>query len=100
MPLYPTRKRKPKILKFSQRTEYSGTTSEEMQTTTSEDWPATTTSDEFASQSSPVPMNETEIDSESELKDISPFVSLEAYKGQDDRKSREHGTPGLLPRSD
>ena len=100
VPLYPTRKRKPKISKFGQRTEYSGTTSEEMQTTTSDDWPATTTSDEFASQSSPVLMNETEIDVESELKDISPFVSLEAYKGQDDRKSREHGTPGLLPRSD
>ena len=100
MPLSPTRKRKPKISKFGQRTEYSGTTSEEMQTTTSEDWPATTTSDEFASQSSPVLMNETEIDAELELKDISPFVSLEAYKGQDDRKSLEHGTPGLLPRSD
>ena len=65
---------------------------------TSEDWPATTTSDEFASQSSPVPTVETDIDAEPEL--ISPFVSLEAYKGQDDMKSRQHGTPGLLPRSD
>ena len=100
VPLYPTRKRKPKILQFGQRTEYSGTTSEEMQTTTSEDWPATTTSDEVVSPNSPVPMEETESVAEPELKDISPFVSLEAYKGQDDRKSREHGTPGLLTRSD
>ena len=71
-----------------------------MQTTTSEDWPATTTSDEFASPISPVVMQETDIDADPELNDISPFVSLEACKGQDDMKSREHGTPGLLPRSD
>ena len=45
-------------------------------------------------------MDETDTDVETELKDISPFVLLEAYKGQDYRKSREHGTPGLLPRSD
>ena len=100
VPLYPTRKRKLKILWFGQRTECSGTTSEEMQTTTSEDWPATTTSDEFASPISPVAMQETDINVDPELNDISPFVSLEAYKGQDDMKSREHGTPGLLPRSD
>lgn len=98
VPLYPTRKRKQKTSQFGRQTEFSETTSEEMQTTTSEDRPATTTSDEFASQSSPVPTVEKDIDAEPEL--ISPFVSLEAYKGQDDMKSRQHGTPGLLPRSD
>ena len=56
-------------------------------TTTLEDWPATTTSDEVVSHSSAVPMDETDTDVETELKDISPFVLLEAYKGQDDRKS-------------
>ena len=100
MPLFPTRKRKQKTSHFSHRTEYSGTTSEEMLTTTSEDWPATTTSDEVASQNSVVLMEETDIDVETTLNDISPFVSLEVYRGQDDRKSREHGTPGLLQRSD
>ena len=71
-----------------------------MQTTTLEDWPATITLDEFASPISPVAMQETDIDADPELNDISPFVSLEAYKGQDDMKSQEYGTPGLLPRSD
>ena len=100
IPFFPSRNRKPKTSRFGNRTEYSGTTSDEILTTTSEDWPAITTSDEVASQSSAVPMDETDTDLEMELKDISPFVSLEAYKGQDDRKSQEHGTPGLLPRSD
>ena len=99
VPLFPSRNRKPKTSWFSNRTEYSGTTSNEILTTL-EDWPATTTSDEVVSHNSAVPMDETDTDVEMELKDISPFVSLEAYQGQDDTKSREHGTPGLLPRSD
>ena len=87
VPLFPSRNRKPKTSQFGNRTEYSGTTSDELLTTTSEDWPATTTSDEVASHSLAVPMDETDTDVETELKDISPFVSLEAYKGQDYRKS-------------
>ena len=87
VPLFPSRNRKPKTLRFGNRTEYSGTTSDEILTTTLEDWPATTTSDEVVSHSSAVPMDKTDTDVETELKDISPFVSLEAYKGQDDRKS-------------
>ena len=100
IPLFPSRNRKPKTSQFGNRTEYSGTTSDEILTTTSEDWPATTTSDEVVSHSSAVPMDETDTDVETELKDLSPFVSLEAYKGQDYRKSQEHGIPGLLPESD
>ena len=46
--------------------------------------------------------NDTEEEIEVEVKemvkheDISPFVDLEAYKGQDDRHSKSLGTPGLL----
>ena len=28
--------------------------------------------------------------------DVSPFVDLEAYRGQDDRQAKSLGTPGLL----
>lgn len=102
VPLFPPRSRRQKTSRFGKKHDYSGTTSDDemLTTTTSEDWPATTTSDEVASQSSVIPIEETDIDVVTELRDISPFVSLEAYKGQDDRKSRQHGTPGLLPRSD
>ena len=67
-------------------------------TTTSEDFPAMTTSDEFASQGSTAVSEDMSVDTE--LNDVSPFIDLEAYKGQDVIKSGEHTTPGLLPRSD
>ena len=31
--------------------------------------------------------------------DVSPFVDLEAYRGQDDRQAKSLGTPGLLKAS-
>ena len=46
--------------------------------------------------------NETEEEMEVVVKetanneDVSPFVDLEAYRGQDDRQAKSLGTPGLL----
>ena len=46
--------------------------------------------------------NDTEEEMEVEVKeilkheDVSPFVDLEAYRGQDDRQAKSLGTPGLL----
>ena len=49
--------------------------------------------------------NDTEEEMEVEVKerakheDVSPFVDLEAYRGQDDRQAKSLGTPGLLKAS-
>ena len=33
---------------------------------------------------------------EEKHEDVSPFVDLEAYRGQDDQQAKSLGTPGLL----
>ena len=101
VPLYPPRNRRVKRSRFGTKAVYQDEpNSDEVipSTTTSEDLPATTTSDEFASQDSTVVSEDMFLDTE--LSDVSPFIDLEAYKGQDVIKSREHTTPGLLSRSD
>ena len=42
-----------------------------------------------------------EVDSEEnmEIVEESPFIDLEAYKGQDDRQAKSLGTPGLFTAS-
>ena len=102
VPLYPPKMRRARKSRFGARDVNTGeTTSDDVlpsTTTTSEDCMATTTSDEFASQGSTAVSEDMSVDTE--LNDVSPFIDLEAYKGQDVIKSREHTTPGLLPRSD
>ena len=79
IPLYPTKNRRlclQKSSRFGKRPCHS-------ETTTSEDY-TTTTDAEVAT----------------EREQESPFISLEAYKGQDVRQVKGLGTPGLLCRSE
>ena len=104
VPLFPQKNRRAKRSRFGTKAVYENANNYDdviPSTTTSDDMPATTTSDEFAS----FPSQESTAVSEdnlldTELSDVSPFIDLEAYKGQDLIKSREHTTPGLLSRSD
>ena len=69
-------------------------------TKTSDDWPGTTSDQMSSIPTSTLHITSSDNNMDTELSDFSPFVNLEAYKGQDDLKSRQHSTPGLLWRND
>ena len=96
IPLFPSKYRKQKISKFGRKSTYSGnTTSDDVHTTTSDDWLGTTSDEMSSIPTSTVHITSSDNDMDTELSDFSPFVNLEAYKGQDDLQSRWHSTPGL-----
>ena len=89
IPLFPLKYRKQKASKFGRKSTYSGnTTLDDVHTTTSDDWLGTTSDEMSSIPTSTVHITSSDNDMDTELSDFSPFVNLEAYKGQDDLESR------------
>ena len=80
VPLYPTKSRKVRQLKASKFGRRAGQEPEDVATTVRPD-----------SEKDMEVVEETDKPAEE-----SPFIDLEAYKGQDDRQAKSLGTPGLL----
>ena len=77
VPLYPTKSRKVRLAQASRFSRRSGQEAKEVSATDSDE--------------------NMEIVEETEmLAEESPFIDLEAYKGQDDRQAKSLGTPGLF----
>ena len=77
VPLYPTKSQKVRLAQASRFSRRSGQEAKEVSTTDSDE--------------------NMEIVEETEMfAEESPFIDLEAYKGQDDRQAKSLGTPGLF----